>query len=98
MGKSGGLSEKELHAAEDDDFLQGLFQKYASNGKNGIKVVTKDKAYICAQKYIEKWRHLTGAENQAYLKENFQSAWEEHDVHNKNKIDITEAYSMLKEL
>lgn len=48
MGKSGGLSDKELHAAEDDDFLQSLFQKYATNGKNGIKVVTKDKAYICA--------------------------------------------------
>ena len=41
---------------------------------------------------------MKGADNQAYLKENFQTAWEEHDVHNKNKIDITEAYSMLKEL
>jgi hypothetical protein len=55
MGKSGGLSEKELHAAEDDDFIQSLFQKYATNGEAGVKIVTKDKAYICAQKYIEKW-------------------------------------------
>jgi hypothetical protein len=48
MGKTGGLSDKELHAADDDDFIQGLFQTYSSNGKNGIKIVTKDKAYVCA--------------------------------------------------
>jgi len=42
------LSDKELHAAEDDDFLQNLFQKYATDGKNGIKIITKDKAYLCA--------------------------------------------------
>ena len=51
--------------------MQGLFQKYSTDGKNGIKIVTKDKAYLCAQKYIEKWKQLTGADNQAYLKENF---------------------------
>ena len=65
------MSNRELHAADDDDFLQGLFQKYSTDGKNGIKIVTKDKAYLCAQKYIEKWKQLTGADNQAYLKENF---------------------------
>ena len=63
LGKSKELSDKELHAADDDDFIQSLFSKYAANGKNGIKILTKDKAYICAQKYIEKWKQLAGAEN-----------------------------------
>ena len=38
-GRTGTLSERDLHAAEDDDFLQALFQKYAINGKNGIKMI-----------------------------------------------------------
>ena len=94
----GELTTKKLHAAEDDDFLQNLFEKYATNGAGGIQVITKANAYLAAGKCVEKWRGLSGAENRTYLKENFQGAWEEHDIHKKNKIDITEAYAMMKEI
>ena len=97
-GSKEEVMKKNAHAAEDDDFLQGLFTQYAINGKGGIKVITKDKAYLAAQKCVAKWKNLKGEELNNYLKENFSGAWEEHDIHKKNKIDVTEAYQMLKDL
>ena len=49
------IGTKQLHAAEDDDYLQNLFADYAEDGPSGIKMITKDKAYQCASKAIEKW-------------------------------------------
>ena len=94
----GQITERKLHAAEDDEFLQNLLQKYAVNGKDGIQVITKDKAYIAAAVCVKRWRKLEGQDNSQYLKENFQAAWEEHDVNKNNKIDLTEAYSLMKEI
>ena len=61
-------------------------------------MITKDKAYLAAAKCVERWRKLKGEENRQYLKDNFNAAWEEHDIHHKNKIDITEAYALMKEI
>ena len=63
IGKSKAMGDRELHAAEDDDYLQSLFEKYAKEGKNGVKMITKDKAYIAAGKAIEHWRGIKGDEN-----------------------------------
>ena len=92
------MGDRELHAAEDDDYLNGLFEKYQTTNKKGDKVITKDKCYIAAGKAIEHWRDIKGEENKQYLKDNFQALWDEHDVHKKNKIDVTEAYQLLKEI
>jgi len=53
---------------------------------------------LAAGKCVERWRSLTGEENRSYLKENFAAAWAEHDIHSKNKIDLTEAYALMKEI
>ena len=71
IGKSKAMGDRELHAAEDDDYLQSLFEKYAKEGKGGVKMITKDKAYIAAGKAIEHWRGIKGDENSQYLKDNF---------------------------
>ena len=92
------MGDRELHAADDDDYLQSLFEKYAKEGKGGVMMITKDKAYIAAGKALEHWMGIKGDENSQYLKDNFQTIWDEHDVHHKNKIDVTEAYQMLKEI
>ena len=97
-GSKEEMLKKNAHAAEDDEILQGLFTKYAINGKDGIKVITKDKAYLAAQQWVKQKKNLKGDELNNYVKENFPGAWEEHDIHKKNKIDVTEAYQMLKEL
>lgn len=94
----GQLTEKKMHAAEDDDFLQSLLQKYAQNGPSGIQVITKAKAYVAAAECVKRWRKLSGTEIHDYLKENFENTWSDHDVHKSNKIDITEAYSLMKEI
>jgi hypothetical protein len=36
------MTERKMHAADDDDFLQELLGQYALNGSNGIQVITKD--------------------------------------------------------
>ena len=74
-GRSTGLSEREQHAAEDDEYLNGLLQQYAVEGKKGLKMIAKDKAYLAASKCVEKWRGLKGEDNQNYLKANFDETW-----------------------
>lgn len=74
-GRSTGLSEREQHAAEDDEYLNQLLTQYTVEGKKGLKTITKDKAYIAAGKCVEKWRGLKGEDNQNYLKANFDEAW-----------------------
>ena len=97
-GRSTGLSDREAHAAEDDEYLQGLLTQYAVDGKKGLKVLTKDKAYLAAGKCVEKWRGLKGEDNQNYLKANFDETWNNYDVKGKNKIEESEAYQLLKEI
>ena len=89
-------NKKKINTAENDDFLNKVLDKYGQDGKKGIRIITKDKAYLAAQKCIEKFRDLKGEDATNYLKENFKASWDEQDVHGKNKIDITEAYSMLQ--
>ena len=72
--------------------------EYDEDGTNGIKIISKDKAYLAAEKAIEKWRGLSGDDNQKYLKENFENVWAQHDINNKKAIDVTEAYIMMKEI
>lgn len=97
-GRSTGLSEREQHAAEDDEYLQGLLTQYAVEGKKGLKMISKDKAYLAAGKCVEKWRGLKGEDNQNYLKANFDETWTQYDVKGKNKIEESEAYQLLKEI
>jgi len=35
IGKTKELNDREKNAAQDDDFIQSLFSKYAKEGKNG---------------------------------------------------------------
>jgi|TARA_B110000238_G_C15959690_1_gene366838 hypothetical protein len=71
IGKTKELNDREKNAAQDDDFIQSLFSKYAKEGKGGIMMITKDKAYVAAGKAIEHWKELKGQENKDYLKANF---------------------------
>ena len=42
--------------------------KYDQDGANGIKIITKDKAYLAAQEAIEKWKSIGSDESREYLK------------------------------
>ena len=61
-------------------------------------MIAKDKAYTAASECIMKWKGLGQSEAVQYLKENFDTNWAEHDPAGKNKIDITEAYQLMKQL
>ena len=52
--------KKNAHAAEDDEIIQGLLQKYSSNGKGGIKVISKDKAYLAASSWLTQKKSIKG--------------------------------------
>ena len=39
------LAQRQLNAAQNDEYLQNLFKKFAEDGDDGIRVIKKDKAY-----------------------------------------------------
>ena len=66
-GKFHELSQRDIHAAEDDDFLQSLFAKFATNGKDGIKTISKDNARLAAAQCLQKWHSQSEQEAKEYL-------------------------------
>ena len=75
-----------------------MFDKYAEDGDEGLKVLKKDKAYIMSQKAMMKLKGMSEDDTQTYLKDNFEKHWAEHDIHDKKEIDVTEAYQLVKEI
>ena len=61
-------------------------------------MLPKANALAMAPQVLKKFRNLTGQEAKDYLATNFQKAWDEHDIHGKNLIDVTEAYQLFNEL
>ena len=99
-GKTGQkiIGKKQLNFAQDDEVIQKLFDKYAEDGEDGLKVLKKDKAYQMSQKAMMKIKGMSEDDTATYLKDNFDKHWAEHDIHDKKEIDITEAYQLVKEI
>ena len=81
-----------MDAAKNDEFLQNLLDKNSKDGADGIRMLTKEKALVMAQQVLHKFRQMKTEETKDYIKQNFQKTWDEHDLHGKNMIDVTEAY------
>ena len=47
-----------MNFAQDDEIIQKLFDKYAEDGDDGIKILKKEKAYIMSQKAMEKLKGM----------------------------------------
>ena len=92
------LAQHQLDAAKNDEFLTNMLDKYSKDGDDGIKMIAKDKALLIAPAVLKKFRNLTGQEGKDYIATNFNKSWEEHDLHAKNLIDVTEAYQLFNEL
>ena len=92
------LAQHQLDAAKNDEFLQNLLDKNSKDGADGIKMLTKEKALGMAPAVLRKFRQMKMEETKDYIKQNFQKAWDEHDLHGKNMIDVTEAYQLFNEL
>ena len=92
------LAQKQLNAAQNDEYLQNLFKKFAEDGTDGIRVIKKEKALQAAALVVKKFRNLEGQDNKDYLTANFDEKWNEQDVKGSGVIDVTEAYTMLNEL
>ena len=92
------LAAHQLDAGKNDDFLQGLITKYAVDGEDGIKMISKKNALLAAASVVKKFRELTGKDNKDYLDTNFGPTWDAHDITMKNQIDATEAYQLFNEL
>ena len=92
------LATKQLNAAQNDEYLQNVFKKYAQDGADGIREITHEKALSAAPLILKKFKGITGEDAKSYIKENFETAWKEHDVKDEQKLDVTEAYAMFNEL
>jgi hypothetical protein len=87
-----------LDAAKNDEFLQNILDKNSKDGADGIKTISKEKARAAALIVVKKFRGLNGQEGKDYINANFGKTWDEHDIHGKNMIDVTEAYQFFNEL
>ena len=92
------LAQKQLNAAQNDEYLQNIFKKYGKDGKDGIREISKSDALKVAPQVLKKLKGLTGKDASSYIAENFENTWKEHDVKDEKKLDVTEAYAMFNEL
>ena len=92
------VGQKQMNYAADDEFLTWVIGQYDQPGDNGIKYITKDKAYLAASKVLERFKQMDEEAAQAYLVANFEAVWKQHDIHESKSLDDTEVYQLLKEL
>ena len=99
-----GANSKKHCGAEDDDYMQGVFEFYATDGKdkrgnpNGAKLLTKANALEASQDIIMKWNNLPEVNAKAYLDARFDKTWDKFDVLNKGIIDVSEATQFERSL
>ena len=96
MNQIGAMSKKHSEA-EDDDYMQNVFEQYSTDGKdkrgnaNGIKLMTKASAMEASHDIIQHWNNLPEVNTVKYLDAKFDKTWDKFDVNNKGIIDVSEA-------
>ena len=75
-------------AAEDEDFMKGVFDQYKIPGKDKhgnpseVDILTRDKAYQASMDIIMKWNDLPEQNASKYLSDKFDKSWKKFDVNN----------------
>jgi len=62
------------------------------------KIITKDRAFIAAGKYLEHFKNMRGHAKTKYLDDNFKTIWAKHDETNKNYLMQADAGEFLQEI
>lgn len=68
------------------------------NESSDDKILTKDRAFIAAGKFLEHFKHMRGRQNTKYLEENFKTAWARHDEAHHNYVMQDDARELLQDI
>ena len=95
---------KDFNGADEDEIMDKVFSKYASEGtngegvKNGEKLLMKDKAPKAAGVILEATHKLKGAQVPGYIKANFEKTWSRFDINGDGFIKAEETHTFMRSL
>ena len=103
MNQVGAVS-KEHNTAEDENYMDGVFENYGTDqmdkrgNPTGSKLLKKRDAVEASHDIIMAWNKLSETNTKKYLEAKFDTAWAKFDVNGKNYIDVSEATSFERSL
>ena len=83
--------------ANEDDYINEVLDKYAHQ-KNGEKVLNKEDAKEACLEVYEKKKENDPFKASEQMAEMFPKLWKEHDVMQKDFIDLSEAYTLIQDV
>ena len=87
MNQIGAMSKSHQNA-EDEDYMQSVFDTYHKEGKdkrgnpNGNMILNKEGAWNASNEIIMKWNNLPELNAKKYLDDKFDKAWSKFDINN----------------
>ena len=98
------VSLKDFNGADEDEIMDKVFSKYATEGtgddgvKNGVKILMKEKAPKAAGVILEATHKLKGAQVPGYIKANFEKTWSRFDINGDGFIKAEETHTFMRSL
>ena len=92
------------NGADEDEIMEKTIKKFSdfardsTNNKTNQRMLSKKKARRVGEIVLEATHKLTHAQVPAWMKNNFQEAWEYFDQNNEGWIRYEEAHTFLKHL
>jgi len=83
---SEGVKLQDFNGADEDEIMNLVFSKYATEGKdlngdrNGEKILMKSTAPKAASIILEATHKLKSKSVPGYMKANFEKAWDDADI------------------
>ena len=80
------------YKAEQDEFQASVFNKYV----DAQGLFDRPAALGAVQEVISKWKHLSAAQTNRFLRGTFDEAFDQYDVNDNKKISLDEMYGLIK--
>ena len=88
MEENGARSPK----AEEDEYQESVFRKYG----DAQGLFSRQAALGAVQEIIGKWKHLSAAQTNRFLKSTFDEAFESYDVNKNRQIAYDEMFGLVQ--
>lgn len=101
---SEGAMVQDFNGADEDEIMDKVFSKYATEGKdhngvkNGVKILLKATAPKAAGVILEATHKLKGSQVPGYIKANFERTWNNFDINADGFIKAEETHTFMRSL
>lgn len=101
---SEGAMVQDFNGADEDEIMDKVFSKYATEGKdhngvkNGVKILLKATAPKAAGVILEATHKLKGSQVPGYIKANFERTWDNFDINGDGFIKAEETHTFMRSL